>query len=237
MASSRSFDRLRPVALSTFIEKRKKKKKEKLPALVPYFSIPIYQRYDECTCVGSSRAEVDKENKYQQLGNVEKWSRAWYAEPPGTTRVPDQREDKKKKNLSSRSSSILRSITIFLYFSIPLFLFLSLSFFIVIPSRSTSELTPQSVSKGTRATRRGTTYLRVLTLYVFPTNAFLAGLVDTYIGPRVCRLTRSVAPPRKPDDTPVTISIHVPPLPHLLLPLPIFATPVRPARQRQATAP
>lgn len=134
MASSRSFDRLRPVALSTFIEKRKKKKKEKLPALVPYFSIPIYlslslfsnlvtsssnQRYDECTCVGSSRAEVDKENKYQQLGNVEKWSRAWYAEPPGTTRVPDQREDKKKKNLSSRSSSILRSITIFLYFSIP----------------------------------------------------------------------------------------------------------------------
>lgn len=42
------------------------------------------------TCVRSSRAEVDKENKYQQLGNVEKWpgSRAWSAEPPGTTRVP-----------------------------------------------------------------------------------------------------------------------------------------------------
>lgn len=82
-------------------------------------------------------------------------------------------------------------------------------------------------------------YLRVLTTLRFPivpANAFLAGF-SWYIGPKVCRLTRSVAPPRKPDDTPVTISIHNPLPPSSPSPLPIFATPDRPARQRQATAP
>lgn len=82
-------------------------------------------------------------------------------------------------------------------------------------------------------------YLRVLTTLRFPivpANAFLAGF-SWYIGSKVCRLTRSVAPPRKPDDTPVTISIHNPLPPSSPSPLPIFATPDRPARQRQATAP
>lgn len=152
---------------------------------------------------------------------------------PGTTRVPDQREDKKQKSslkiLLDPPPSFNNNLS--LSFLFPFFFSFFLSF-IIIPTRSTSELTPQSasVSKCTRAT-----YLRVLTLYVFPTNAFLAGsLVDTYIGPRVCRLTRSVAPPRKPDDTPVTISIHDPP-PSPSPPPPDLRH--RPARQRQATAP
>ena len=69
------------------------------------------QRFDECTCFRSSHAEVDKENKYQQLGNVEKWpgSRAWYAEPPGTTRVSNQIKYKKNVHvfLSFYATSIL----------------------------------------------------------------------------------------------------------------------------------
>lgn len=47
-------------------------------------------------------------------------------------------------------------------------------------------------------------------LYVPANSNRVPAWVSWYIGLRVCRLTRSVAPPRKPDDTPVTISIHNP---------------------------
>lgn len=84
----------------------------------------------------------------------------------------------------------------------------------------------------TRANHDGTRFLRVLTLRSpRPHERDSRSWVSWYIGLRVCRLTRSVAPPRKPDDTPVTISIRYPST------RPDLRHPLRPTRQRQASAP